>query len=204
MAVTKTLISKSHGRAVYKIVGTAAADTATIRLKPVAVTSASWSANVATFNVTNHGLVTGDTAVISGIVSSNNVNGTYNLGYNGAFTSITVVNANQFTVAMLTNPGTYTSGGLSTSDDIIHITQYPTVASPKSELTKIWYSVSSSGDVTIVRNAVTIAKLFGHDTIEGFGLAEQAGENIVVTFNTSAGGTAIIEISKTSGYGSTF
>lgn len=66
----------------------------------------------------------------------------------------------------------------------------------KANITKVWYSVSSSGNVTVVRNAVTVLNLYGHDTIECFGLAEQNNQSAVVTFNTSAGGTIIIEFAK--------
>jgi hypothetical protein len=76
-----------------------------------------------------------------------------------------------------------------------------TSVAPKVNITKVWYSVSSSGDVTITRNSVAVAKLFGHDTIDCFSLAEQNTSDVVVTFNTSAGGTIILELAKVSGYG---
>lgn len=121
MAATKTVIQKSNTRAIVKIVGTAAADTATISL--------------ATDLLFTDGAGTAEVA-----------------------------------------------------------------SSPKANITKVYYSVSSSGDVSVVRNSVPVLKLFGHDTIEGFGLAEQNGSDIVVTFTTSAGGTIILELAKISGY----
>jgi antitoxin (DNA-binding transcriptional repressor) of toxin-antitoxin stability system len=75
-----------------------------------------------------------------------------------------------------------------------------TVTTPVVNIAKIWYSVSSAGSVTITRNGIVVAKLFGHDTMDGFALNEQNTHNIVVTFDTSAGGTVILELGKTSGY----
>jgi hypothetical protein len=74
-----------------------------------------------------------------------------------------------------------------------------TASSPKVGISGLAYSVSSSGDVTVSRNLVPVFKLFGHDTLQ-YGSNEQATQNIVVTFNTSAGGTLILELSKTSGF----
>lgn len=74
------------------------------------------------------------------------------------------------------------------------------VGSPVVNIAKVWYSVSSSGSVTITRGGVVVAKLFGHDTMEGFALNEQNGSDIVVTFDVSAGGTVILELGKTAGY----
>lgn len=73
-----------------------------------------------------------------------------------------------------------------------------TVSSPKVNINKIYYSVPSSGSVTLTRNGVIVATLYGHDTIEGFGLAENNGSNIDISF--SAGGTIILELSKVSGF----
>lgn len=81
----------------------------------VAVDGASWSTSVATFSTpltVPHGLSIGDVVVVSGVVSSSNVSGTFNAGYNKTFTVATVPSTTQFTVALVSNPGTYTSGGL--------------------------------------------------------------------------------------------
>jgi hypothetical protein len=70
---------------------------------------------------------------------------------------------------------------------------------PKVNLARARYSVSSSGDVTVTRNSVTVLKLFGHDEIE-CPTPEQNTHDIVVTFNNSAGGTIILEVAKVGGY----
>ena len=82
--------------------------------------------------------------------------------------------------------------------DLLYTDQF--LSTPKVNINKVWYSVSSSGDVTVTRNSVPVLKLFGHDTIEQFGLAENNTSDIVVTFNTSAGGTIILDISKLEGF----
>lgn len=82
--------------------------------------------------------------------------------------------------------------------DGLEITQ--TANSPKVNITRIWYSVPSSGYVTITRNSVIVATLYGHDTIDNFSLAENNGSDIGVAF--SAGGTVILELAKVSGYSS--
>ena len=81
--------------------------------------------------------------------------------------------------------------------DLAFVNEYNQTKTPgKVNITKVWYSVSSSGAVTVDRNSVTVLKLFGHDTIDCFGLAEQNDQSAVVTFSGSAGGTIIIEFSK--------
>lgn len=77
-----------------------------------------------------------------------------------------------------------------------------TTATPKANITKIWFSVAAAGEVTITRNTVVVAKLFGSDTFDCFGLAENNGSDIVVTFTNTTGGTVILECSKISGYSS--
>ena len=68
-----------------------------------AITAMSWSAGVLTVTSTAHGLTTDDRVMIDGTIPR-------------TFRTVdtqrcTVLNANQFTVPMTTNPGTYTSGG---------------------------------------------------------------------------------------------
>jgi hypothetical protein len=69
----------------------------------VAIQSASWTGSVLTYNATAHGLVTGQDALITGVIG-----GTIAEGYNGHKAAVTVVTADQFTVAQTANPGTAT------------------------------------------------------------------------------------------------
>lgn len=68
----------------------------------VAISTATWTTGVATINTSAvHGLTTGDIAVITGATPS-----TYNV--RGA---VTVTDTDTFTIAISSDPGTYTSGG---------------------------------------------------------------------------------------------
>ena len=71
-------------------------------------------------------------------------------------------------------------------------------STPKVNITKVYYSVPSGGYVTITRNGVIVATLWGHDTIDGFGFAENNTSNIDIAF--SGGGTIILELAKVGGY----
>lgn len=88
----------------------------------VIITGTAWSGGVATFKSTAHGLVVGQSVTIAGVVSSS---GTYQ--YNGTFIIATVADANTFTVPMVNNPGTWTSGGTAVGSVIIAVTDmlYP-------------------------------------------------------------------------------
>lgn len=67
------------------------------------ITAASWSAGVATFTSTAHGLSTDDRVMIDGVTPRT---------WRTVDTQrCTVIDANTFSVPMPTNPGTYTSGG---------------------------------------------------------------------------------------------
>lgn len=100
-------------------------------------------------------------------------------------------------VVKIVGTSTSDSATINIATDLLFGAQ--TANSPKVGISALAYSCSSSGDVTVVRNGVTIFKLFGHDTLS-YGSNEQSDQNIVVTFNTSAGGTIILELSKTSGF----
>jgi hypothetical protein len=66
------------------------------------ISTASWSSNVSTYTTTtNHNLISGNSVVITGASPA---------GYNGTYT-IAVTGLTTFTVAQLSNPGTWTSGG---------------------------------------------------------------------------------------------
>jgi hypothetical protein len=75
-----------------------------------------------------------------------------------------------------------------------------TVSNPKVSIGQISYSVASADSVTIARNGTTIYKLFGHDTMP-YGSSDQNDQNITVTFSGAGGGTCIMELGKSSGYG---
>lgn len=80
------------------IIGRSVAETATT------ITSATWSAGVATFTNTAHTLNTGDKTTVAGVTPS---------GYNGVYTGITRIDANTWSGTLVSDPGAYTSGGTS-------------------------------------------------------------------------------------------
>lgn len=83
-----------------------------------AITAATWATGTATYTSTGHGFITGDVIDITGVTPS---------GYNGTSLTITdVPDANSFEVAIVSNPGTYTSGGLASGDlfNNINVTWY--------------------------------------------------------------------------------
>jgi len=67
----------------------------------VSITAASWAANVVTFTASGHGLTTGRMVNVKGVTPS---------AYNGDYI-VTGVSGTQFTAALASDPGTYTSGG---------------------------------------------------------------------------------------------
>ena len=68
------------------------------------ITSATWSAGVATFTNTAHTLNTGDKTTVAGVTPS---------GYNGVYTGVTRIDANTWSGTLVADPGAYTSGGTS-------------------------------------------------------------------------------------------
>jgi hypothetical protein len=60
---------------------------------------------------------------------------------------------------------------------------------------------STANSISIVRNAVTVAQLFGVDILENpeFSLTDQNTSNIEVTFN-GGGGMLLLNITKSAGY----
>ena len=66
------------------------------------VTAASWASNVATYTASGHTFVVGDELTVTGASPS---------GYNVTNAVITAVTATTFSVALGSNPGTWTSGG---------------------------------------------------------------------------------------------
>jgi hypothetical protein len=67
------------------------------------VSTASWTGNVSTYTTTAaHNLIAGNSVVVTGVTPS---------GYNGTYTVVSTPTTTTFTVAQVSNPGTYTSGG---------------------------------------------------------------------------------------------
>jgi hypothetical protein len=74
------------------------------------ISNATWSGGVANINSElPHNLTVGSVVEIKNIKSSNNVNGTEKLGYNGVFTVSYVYDRKNFGINLTTNPGSFTS-----------------------------------------------------------------------------------------------
>ena len=205
MSITKTIISNSPNRTVIKVTATAAADTTTISLKTAAVpitVSATFDAAAKTITRAAGSWLDEFPGAALGSVVVITVSGgsALNLGtFSGVITSTTIITLNSFYTLVDEGPVSVTNlqwsgywSDVGTPGQII--------TTPKANITKMWYSVSSAGDVLVSRNSVAVAKLFGHDTIQDFGMAENNSYDVVVLFEVSLGGTLIIEISKVDGY----
>lgn len=70
--------------------------------KSVAVSAATWSAGTATITTATHGLTNGDKVSITGVAPE---------GYN-VIGTVTVTQTTEFEIAITSDPGSYTSGGL--------------------------------------------------------------------------------------------
>ena len=77
-----------------------------------AVSAASWNGSVATITTVNpHSLSVGQRVIVAAVGST----GGSTVGFNGTFI-VTAVTANTFTYSLITDPGTYVSGGTANSD----------------------------------------------------------------------------------------
>jgi hypothetical protein len=74
------------------------------------VADATWSSNVATIRTElPHNFSIGDSVEIYNIKSTLNIDGAEKLGFNGKFTVTSIISRKEFTYALTTNPGTFTS-----------------------------------------------------------------------------------------------
>lgn len=106
---------------------------------PISITSASWSGGTATFSVTAHGAVTGQTVIIDGCTPlAWNVTG-----------QITKVDANTFTMAIASDPGAMTVNGTSSIPEFYPMTDgsaLSTVVATDSLRGK-WCWIDTSGNL---------------------------------------------------------
>jgi hypothetical protein len=74
------------------------------------IANATWSSNVATITTElPHNLSVGSEVEILQVKSTNNTDGTANLGFNGTYTITAISNSKTFSYARTTDPGTFTS-----------------------------------------------------------------------------------------------
>lgn len=204
MSITTTIIGKKHNAATIKFTATADTDTATVALStPITIAA---TGNV-TFVAATHTLTrttgswstdlveVGSVLIITNTVSNN---GTFIVK---SFTATDVVIENNTssarnylvdeTAAAAAFTGSYKSVLLAYGQIIS--------GTPKVNIARCRYSVSSAGSVSVSRNSVVTLKLFGHDEIE-CPTSENNTHPIVTLFSTTAGGTLIMEVTKVEGF----
>lgn len=199
MTITKTVIANSPSRTVVKVVATGA-ETITINMKTAAVPTSA----TLTFSATAKTIVraagdwTADFGAPIGAVVSITISGGSTLNLKtvvGIITATNTITVNDwYTLTNETSVAVSNSQWSGYWSDIAFPGQQ-LGNSPKANITKLWYSLDPAGKATIVRNSATVFSLFGYNTLEGFGVAEQNAYSTVVTF-TATGGTVIIEFVK--------
>ena len=77
---------------------------------PKFIANATWSSNIVTVTTElSHNLTIGSQVEILNVRSTNNTSATANLGFNGTFTVTSIGHSKQFSYALITDPGTFTS-----------------------------------------------------------------------------------------------
>jgi hypothetical protein len=77
---------------------------------PKFIANATWSTNIVTITTElPHNLTIGSQVEILNVRSTNNTSATTNLGFNGTFTVTSIGHSKQFSYALITDPGTFTS-----------------------------------------------------------------------------------------------
>lgn len=212
MTATKTIISNSIPKTRIKFTATAGADTITINLKKAVTIAATGNISfVAGDNgtgkiirasgswATDFTATTGNKFVtLSGSVSNNSTFSVMSVATTtGANDTIVVMEKVLAEVPVAATATSYES-------DVALLGQ--TIGTPSVNISGFQYTMGNS--CTVVRNAVTIANLFGSwwgmsDQGRGFGFAEQPTQDVVLTAVTS-GGTVIIELSKVAGFNAAY
>jgi hypothetical protein len=93
---------------------TQVSDLSSILTGSVAISTITWATNVATVTTASaHGIPSGDTVQVT-------ITGVLPVGYNGTF-SATSTGTTTFTYSLLSNPGSYVSGGTETLEDVTEL-----------------------------------------------------------------------------------
>lgn len=144
---------------------------------PVTITGASWSSNTATYTCASHNFVVGDEVTIAGVSPS---------GYNVTDVVIIAVTTTSFTIALVGDPGVWTSGGTAKV-----LEAYPCagslVAAASTATDAIRGKVCWASTAGVLR--------FGSDGTNTVGYVPTAGRriripNIITANNTTAARTA--------------
>ncbi|MFZ9740432.1 MAG: hypothetical protein ACO3CQ_00910 [Candidatus Nanopelagicaceae bacterium] len=105
---SSTGLSDSQESSLYFATGTQTLTNPTSLRNPKFISNSSWGSNLVTITTElPHDLKVGSEVTIYNIVSTNNLDGSDNLGYNGTFTVFSVLNSKQFTYTLKEDPGTF-------------------------------------------------------------------------------------------------
>lgn len=123
----------------------------------VNVSNASWTGGTVTITSNNHGFLAGDVVDVAGITPS---------GYNGTYT-VATASTNSFTYALVSDPGSYSSGGTVSGDvyNNINITWYSTGQQQTGFQTPstAYFSVIIDADVSGTQNPnPTAEQIYAH------------------------------------------
>jgi hypothetical protein len=206
MAITKTKIQSSLNKAVFKITATAAADTTTLTLKDTFTIGAGNSVFTAATNTISRAaadwissdVTVGSILIVAGTVNNNGTFIVKSVTTTDVVIETTIAGVKNVIVDEAAVAATYTG---SYKSDFLHYGQIFTDASPKVNIAEVSYSTANTGFITITRNSVVTHKLFGSDSNFHAPSNEQSDQNIAVLFDTTAGGTLMIELSKVEGFG---
>lgn len=143
----------------------------------VSIASATWVGNVGTINTSAaHGLTTGDYVQVNGVTPAPwNVRGT-----------VTVVDTDTFTIAIVGNPGAYSSGGsVKTIYSLVKVRYF------NQAYSKLVDHISTARDFGIVVDVGTHSGVDGSCT-SGASVLTTAAGGIVTEGNPYAGGTLVV------------
>ena len=88
---------------------------------PKFIANATWSSSVATITTElPHNLSVGSQVEVLNVRSTNNTSVTKDIGFNGTFTVVSVGNSKQFSYALTTDPGTFTSDTTARTTELPH------------------------------------------------------------------------------------
>jgi hypothetical protein len=105
---SSTGLSDNQESSLYFATGTQTLTNPTLLRNPKFIAKSSWGSNLVTVTTElPHDLKVGYQISIYNIISTNNLDGSDNLGYNGTFTVFSILNSKQFTYNLKEDPGTF-------------------------------------------------------------------------------------------------
>ena len=207
MAITKTKFHSSVNKTKFKITADAAAATTTLALK-TAITIAlpgtsTFDAETGTIvrstgSWITDGVTIGSVLVIAGTVNNNGVF----IVRSVTADTVTIESGTSVAKNVLVDEAVAATYANSYKSEFLHYGQVFNTATPKVNIAEMSYTCNAGGKITLTRNAVVTHALFG--SLIGFHAPsnEENASDVVVLFDTTAGGTLVLELSKVEGFSS--